>query len=43
MTLKFGALTKLGSFFPVVYFIHVFDQNLAEKLNREKGLFHELL
>ena len=36
-TLKIGALTKLGLFFPVVCFIHVFDQTLAEKLYRDKG------
>ena len=38
MTLKIGALTKLGLFFPVVCFIHVFDQTLAEQLYRDKGL-----
>ena len=32
VTLKIGALTKLGLFFPVVCFIHVFDQTLAEQL-----------
>ena len=35
-----GALTKLGLFFPVVCFIHVFDQALAEQLYRDhKGLY----
>ena len=34
-----GALTKLGLFFPVVCFIHVFDQTLAEQLYRDKGVF----
>ena len=38
MTLEIGALTKLGLFFPVVCFIHVFDQTLAEQLYRDKGL-----
>ena len=38
VTLKLGALTKLGLFFPVVCFIHVFDQTLAEQLYRDKGL-----
>ena len=32
VTLKIGALTKLGLFFPVV-FIPVFDQTLAEQLS----------
>ena len=36
VTLKIGALTKLGSFFPVVCFIHVFDQTLAEQLYHDK-------
>ena len=31
-------LAKLGLFFPVVCFIHVFDQTLAEQLYRDKGL-----
>ena len=30
VTLKFGAPTKLGLVFPVVCFIYVFDQTLAE-------------
>ena len=38
VTLKIGALTKRGLFFPVVCFIHVFDQTLAEQLYRDKGL-----
>ena len=38
MNLKIGAFTKLGLFFPVVCFIHVFDQTLAEQLYRDKGL-----
>ena len=38
MTLKLGALTKLGLFFPVVCLIRVFDQTLAEQLYRDKGL-----
>ena len=38
MTLKIGALTKLGLFFPVLCFIHVFDQTSAEQLYRDKGL-----
>ena len=42
MTLKIGALTKLGLFFPVVCFIHVFDQTLAEQLYRDKGLLNLL-
>ena len=33
-----GALTKLGLFFPVLCFIRVFDQTLAEQLYRDKGL-----
>ena len=37
MTLKIGALTKLGLFFPVVCFIHMFDQTLAEQLYRDNG------
>ena len=36
VTLKIGALTKLGLFFTVVRFIHVFDQTLAEQLYRDK-------
>ena len=39
MTLKIGALTKLGLFFAVVCFIHVFDQTLAEQLYCDKGLY----
>ena len=39
MTLKIGALTKLGLFFPVVCFIHVFDQTLAQQLYRDKALW----
>ena len=31
-------VTKLGLFFPLVCFIHVFDQTLAEQLYRDKGL-----
>ena len=38
MTLKIGALTKLGLLFSVVCFIYVFDQTLAEQLYRDKGL-----
>ena len=38
VTLKIGALTKLGLFFLVVCFIYVFDQTLAEQLHCEKGL-----
>ena len=38
VTLKIGALTKLGLFFLVVCFIHVFDQIVAEQLYRDKGL-----
>ena len=38
MTLKIGALTKLGLFFPVVCFILVSDSTLAEQLCRDKGL-----
>ena len=38
VTQKIGALTKLGLFFPVVCFISVFDQNLAEQLHCDKGL-----
>ena len=38
MTLKIGARTKLGLFFPVVCFIHVFDQTLTEQLYRDRGL-----
>ena len=40
MALKIGALTKLGLFFPVVCFIYVFDQTLAEQLYYHKGLLH---
>ena len=39
VALKIGALSKLGLFFPMVCFIHVFDQTLAEQLYRDKGLF----
>ena len=39
MSLKTGALIKRGLFFPVVCFIHVFDQTLAEQLYRDKGLY----
>ena len=39
VTLKIGALTKLGLFFPVVCFIHVFDQPLAEQLYHDKGVY----
>ena len=42
MTLKIGALTKLGLFFPVGCFIYVFDQTLAEQLYRDKGLLDQL-
>ena len=38
VTLKIGALTKLGLFFPVVCFIYVLDQTLAEQLCKGKGL-----
>ena len=38
MALKIGALTKLGLFIPVVCFIHVFDQTLAEQWYCAKGL-----
>ena len=31
-----------GLFFPVVHFIHVFDQTLAEQLYRDKGIFSGL-
>ena len=31
--------TKLGLFFPVVCFLHVFDQSLVEQLYRDKDLF----
>ena len=36
MPLKIGALTKRGLFFPVVSFIYVLDQTLAEQLYRDK-------
>ena len=36
---KIGALTKLGLFFPVVCFIYMFNQTLAEQLYRDKGLY----
>ena len=32
---------KLGSFFPVVCFVNVYDQTLAEQLYRDKGLFDQ--
>ena len=35
----FGVWLGLGSFFPVVCFIHVFDQTLPEQLYRDKRLF----
>ena len=38
VTLTTGSLTKLGLFFPVLCFIHVFDQTLAEQLYPDKGL-----
>ena len=38
VTLKSGALTKLGLIYPVVCFIHVCDQTLAEQLYHDKGL-----
>ena len=38
MTLNIGALTKLGLLFPVMCFIHVFAQTLAEHLYCDKGL-----
>ena len=34
MTLKIGALTKLGLFFPVVCFIYAFDQASAEQVSQ---------
>ena len=40
VTLKIGALTKLGLFFPVVCLIYVFDQILAEQLYHDKDLLH---
>ena len=43
MTLKLGALTELGLFFPVVCYIRVFDQTFAEQLDRDKGLLEEFL
>ena len=43
LTLIIGALTKLGLFFPVVCFIQVFDQTLAEQLYCDKGLQLQLL
>ena len=43
VTLKIGAFTKLGSFFPVVCFIHVFDQTLAEQLYLDKDLLYGIL
>ena len=39
VTLKIGALTKLSLFFPVVCFIYVFEQTLAEQLYHDKGLY----
>ena len=41
VTLKIGALTKLGLFFPVVFFIYAFDQTSAQQLYRDKGLYRE--
>ena len=38
VALKIGVLTKLGLFFPVVCFIYVFHQTLAEQLYHDKGL-----
>ena len=43
MTLTIGALTEVGSFFPVVCFIRVFEQTFAEQLYRDKGLLEEFL
>ena len=40
-TLKIGGLTKLGLFFPVVSFIHVFNQTSMEQLYCDKGLLAE--
>ena len=48
MTLETGTLTKLGLFFPVVCFIHLFDQTLAVLLtslwfiNEDCGKFLKL-
>ena len=42
MTLKIGARTKLGLLFPVVCFINVLDQTLAEQMYRDKALLHQL-
>ena len=42
VTLRIGALTKLGLFFPVVCFIPVFDQTLAEQLHCDKRLLSAL-
>ena len=38
VTLKIGTLSRLGLLFPVVRFIYLFDQTLAEQLYRDKGL-----
>ena len=38
VTLKIGTLTNLGLFFPVLCFIYVFRQTLAEQLYPDKGL-----
>ena len=35
VTLKIGAFTKLGLFFPLVGFIPVFGQTLEEQLYRD--------
>ena len=43
VTLKIGAFTKLGLFFPVVCFICVLDKNLAEQLYHDKDLSIGLL
>ena len=43
MTLKIGALSKLGLFFPGVCFIYAFDQTLAEQLYSDKGLYSSRL
>ena len=43
MTLKIGALTELVLFLPVVCFVHVFEQTLAEQLYRDKGLLTDYL
>ena len=44
VTLKIGALTKLGLFFPMVCSISVFHQTLAEQVYRDtEGLLRILL